>query len=499
MLAPLTTAALLLTSSDTVLLRVLTINDFHGALEPRTYPWSNGHPIGGIVALKGMMDSVAAECGCPVLRLDAGDQMQGTLGSNLVFGRSAVEAMTLLGLSAAAVGNHEFDWGVDTLEARLREAPYPWLISNVFDSVTGHRPRWAHPYAIVSAGPYRVGVIGYVASVTKTIVMDRHVRGLLFRGGRSAFADALAEVKAAKPDFTMLVAHEGARCDSSCNGEIIDLARELEPGDFDLIVAGHTHTLINTTVRGVPIVSARANGTAVGVLDLVQAADGGRAWKTRVEDVYSDRVRPDSAAAALVTRYRPLVDKLANRIIVRLADSLTGGRGEFPLGNLIADAQRRAALADFGLMNNGGIRRAFLPGPVSYSDLFELHPFSNIIVRVTITGAVLTQVLEHALSPGHPDAHLSGLKVKYDPRRPQGERVVEIRRLDGRRVYPRGRYVLALSDFLAGGGGGYAMLRGVPQRSTGTTDLEAMIAWLKRLPQPVRAPVGKRWIAVTSP
>jgi 5'-nucleotidase len=485
--------------ADTVLLRVLTTNDFHGALEPRTYPWSNGRPVGGIAAVKGLMDSLAAECGCPVLRLDAGDQMQGTLGSNLVFGRSAVEAMSLLGLSAAAVGNHEFDWGIDTLQARMRQAPYPWLIANVFDSVTGHRPKWARPYAFVTAGPYRVGVIGYVALVTKTIVMDRFVRGLHFRGGRGAFADALAEVKAAKPDFTMLVAHEGGRCDSSCSGEILDLAREIEPGDFDLIVAGHTHTLINTVVRGVPIISARANGTAVGVADLVATPEGTRHWKTRVEDVYADRIRPDSAALALVARYRPLVETLANRIIVRLADSLPGGRGEIALGNLIADAQRHAAPADFALMNNGGIRRALLPGPISYSDLFELHPFSNVVVRLTITGETLTRVLEHALDPGTPDAHLSGLEVKYDPRRPRGERVLEIRRTDGRRIDPHRRYVLAISDFLAGGGGGYAMLRGVPQRSTGRTDLEAIIAWLRRLPQPVRAPVGKRWTAVTAP
>jgi len=485
--------------ADTVLLRVLTINDFHGALEPRQYPWSEGRPIGGIAALKSMMDSVAADCRCPGLRLDAGDQLQGTLGSNLVYGRSAVEAMNLLGLTAAAVGNHELDWGVDSLKARLRQASYPWLIANVFDSVTGKRPDWARPYALVAAGPYRVAVVGYVTAATKTIVLDQHVRGLHFRGGRAALADVLAEVKGTKPDFTVLVAHEGARCDSVCTGQIVDLAQEFQPGDFDLVVAGHTHTLINTTVRGVPIVSARANGTAIGIADLVRDSSGSRSWRTRVETVYADRGRPDSAAVALVERYRPLVERLANTIVVRLGDSLLNGRGEYPLGNLIADAQRQAAQADFALMNNGGIRRSLLPGPLSYSDLFELHPFSNVVVRVTVTGNQLAEVLEHGVAGGVPDVHLSGLKVRYDPRRPSGSRVIEIRRLDGTRVDPRRRYVLALSDFLAGGGGGFAMLRGMPQRSTGKTDLEALIAWVKRLPQPIRAPAGRRWIAVTAP
>ncbi|MEZ4456942.1 MAG: hypothetical protein R2882_10400 [Gemmatimonadales bacterium] len=97
--------------ADSILLRVLTLNDFHGTFEPRTYPWSGGRPIGGIAAVKGLMDSLAAECACPTLRLDAGDQMQGSLASNLVAGRSAVEALSLLGLDAAAIGNHDPDWG----------------------------------------------------------------------------------------------------------------------------------------------------------------------------------------------------------------------------------------------------------------------------------------------------------------------------------------------------------------------------------------------------
>jgi len=498
MLIAFTLAAALALPADSVLLRVLTLNDFHGALEPRGYPWSNGRPIGGIAAVKGMMDSLAAQCRCPSIRLDAGDQLQGTLASNLVAGRSTVEALNLLGLSAAAIGNHELDWGVDTLVARIGEARYPWLAANLIDSVTGRRPGWAKPYVIVTAGPYRIGVVGYLTPGTKTIVMERYVRGLLFPGGRAAMADALAEVKAARPDFTMLVAHDGAICDSTaCNGDVIDLARQTDSTEFDLIVAGHTHTLINTVVNGIPIVSARANGTAVGIADLMLLPDGTRRWRVRVESVYADAVSPDSAGTALVERYRPLIDRLSREVVVTLRDSLLGGRGEFPLGNLIADAQRGAAPADVGLMNNGGIRRALLPGPVTYSDLFELQPFGNNIVRLSIPGRELKRVLEHSLRAGAPDAHVSGVKVRYDPSRPEGDQIVEIRKLDGTRIEPQRLYVLALTDFLAGGGGGFAMLRKYRQIRTGKTDLEAMIAWLRRLPQPVRAPAGKRWIAVT--
>jgi len=498
MLTSLLLAALAAAPADSVILRVLTINDFHGALETRLYPWSRGRPVGGIAALKGMMDSLAAECRCPSVRLDAGDQMQGTLASNLVYGRSSVEALGLLGLDAAAIGNHELDWGTDTLAARVRDAKYPWLAANVFDSATGKRPAWSRPYQIITKGPYRIAVIGYLTPGTKSIVMDQHVRGLHFREGRGAIADVLDEVRAERPDFTMMVAHEGARCDSlKCLGEIMDLSRQFDSTAFDVIVAGHTHTLINTFDRGTPIVSARANGTNIGVVDLVQGPDGTRTWRIQVVDVYADAVRPDSAAIALVERYRPATDRLAKRVIARLRDSLPGGRGEFPLGNLIADAQRAVAPADFGMMNNGGIRRGLFPGPITYQQLFELHPFSNVVVRISVTGRVLKEALELAVSDGYPDVHVSGMKVRYDPSQPVGSRIVGIVRTNGTPVAPDRTYVLALSDFMAGGGGGFDMFRPLVPRRSGKTDLEAMIAWLRRQRQPVRAPTDHRWIRVT--
>ncbi len=498
MLTSIAAAWLLASGADSVLLRVLTINDFHGALEARIYPWSNGRPVGGIAALKGMMDSLEADCRCPTLRLDAGDEMQGTLASNLVYGRSSVAALSLLGVQAAAVGNHDLDWGPDSLAARMSEARYPWLAANIIDSITGLPPAWARAMAVVSAGPYRIAVVGYVTPETKTIVMDRQVRGLFFPGGRPALAAAIEAAHAAKPDFVMLVAHDGAQCDSlACAGPIVNLSHEIDSGQVDLIVAGHTHTLINIADRNAPIVSAGANGTTVGVADLVLGPDGTKHWQVRLQTVYADAVHPDSAALALVDRYRPLVDQLAKRPIFQLADTLlSGGLAEYPLGNLIADAQLHAAPADFALMNNGGIRRPLLPGAVTYGDLFELHPFGNEVVRVDLTGAELKSVFEHALVAAGPNAHIAGLTVRYDLSRPQGDRVVEMRSVRGRLIDPRRRYRLAVSDFLAGGGGGFSMLRGRKQIPSGKTDLDAFIAWGKRLPTPVRGPRNPRWIRV---
>lgn len=493
-------AAALTAGADSVLLRLLAINDFHGALDAQVYGWSDRRPVGGAAALKATMDSAAAACRCPVLRLDAGDQMQGSLGSNLLHGRSTVEALNLLGLDAAAVGNHELDWGVDTLKARMAEARYPWLAANVFDSATGRRPAWARPWAMLRAGRYRVAAIGYGFPGTKSIVMAAHVAGLDFRRGPAALSDVLAEVGAARPDVTVLLAHEGAFCDFlACRGAIVDLAWQLDSTVVQLIVSGHTHSLVNSEVNGIPIVQARSNGTALGIADLVLRPDGSRVWRVRVETVWADVVTPDPGIQAVVNRHRPAVDRVASRVVGTLGDSLLRPRGvEYPLGNLIADAQRHAGErrpVDAALMNNGGIRRDLYPGPLTYGDLFELQPFANQVVQVTLSGAQLTQVLEHALADSaNPDAHVSGLVVRYDSRRPAGGRVVELLLPDGSPVRPERFYVLAVSDYLAGGGNGYTMLRALPTRRTGMTDLEALIAWIGRQPRPLAGPRDRRLI-----
>jgi 5'-nucleotidase len=498
MLVSLAAVLALLAPADSVLLRVLAIGDFHGALEPRVDPRS-GRLQGGIAALKTTMDALAADCRCPVLRLDAGDQMQGTLASNLVFGRSAVEALNLLGVDAAALGNHDLDWGIDTLGARMAEARYAWLAANVLDSAAGGRPRWIRPSRVLTVGPLRVGLVGYANSRTRQMVFADRVPGLAFLRGRAPIADQLRQLHDEGVDLTILVSHEGAFCDSlACAGEIVELAAELDTAEVQLIIAGHTHTVITTTVRGIPILSARANGTAVGVADLVARLDGSRGWRLRVEEVFADRVPGDSAGLALAARYRPEAERRAREVVAVIGDSLLTGAGEYPLGNLIADAQRAAAGADLGLMNSGGIRRSLLPGPVTYGDLYELHPFGNEVVMVRVTGEQLRSIVEFTVSRGGglPRFHVSGLQVRYDPAAEAGRRVVELRGADGRQIAPARRYTLALPNFLAAGGEGLPVVAGLSAAPVGKTDLEAMREHLRRLPQPVRGPTDRRYLPV---
>ncbi|HUG28724.1 MAG TPA: 5'-nucleotidase C-terminal domain-containing protein [Gemmatimonadales bacterium] len=488
---------------DSTLLRVFTTNDFHGAVEPRVHAWSNGRPIGGAAALAGWMDSSATACACPTMRLDGGDQMQGTLQSNLVFGRSVVESFNALKLDAAVIGNHDLDWGQDTLRARIAESRYTWLAANMFDSTTGRRPDWVRPWTMMERGGLRVALVGYMIPSTRQIVKPEFVQGLTFRSGRAAIEDVLTEVRAARPDLTILLAHEGAFCDAGteCRGEVLDLARELDSMVVQLIASGHTHSLVNTTVNGITIIQARSSGTAVGVADLVQAADGTRRWRVSVETLYADGVS-DPAVEAMLDTFRPAVAAIANQPVATLTAPLPREGAQYPLGNMVADALRIGGRAQVGFINTTGIRAPLPAGIVTYEQVFLVHPFGNRVVRVTLTGAQLREMIEHSFRAEGgegPNAHVSGLVVEYDMERPRGSRVTTLRTQRGQAIRPGTRYTVAVPDYLAQGGSGYTMLVGAPQVDGGRVDVDNLVQYLRQLPQPVAPPTEIRMRPVRRP
>src|SRR6266576_3674409 len=320
MFAPAVAASATISTRDSTLLRVLAITDLHGQLEPRVWDWSGGRQVGGVAALKPWLDSLANACGCTSVRLDAGDEMQGTLVSNASFGRGAIDAMNGLGIDAAAIGNHEFDWSVDTLRARMREAKYPFLSANITTSAGTARPDWATPWKLVTKGGVKIAVIGLTTTETPTSTAARNVQGLAFGDDAQAVKRYLPEARAAA-DYVVVVAHAGASCDSStgggnmasCHGEIIDLARQLDSGSVDLIVAGHTHLRVNSVVNGIPIIEAQSSARSIGVVDLVLSG-GRRAVRTQLVTPYVDQVKPDVALTEAIGRQQQAVRNITERV-----------------------------------------------------------------------------------------------------------------------------------------------------------------------------------------
>ena len=259
-----------------------------------------------------------------------------------------------------------------------------------------------------------------------------------------------------------------------------------------MIVSGHSHTLLDTERNGVPIVQARNNGTAIGVVDIVRTAAGTRRIDVDVQTVWVDQVTPDSAIAGAGGAGGPdHRQPLEPRSSPTSPCPMTRTGDQYPLGNLMADAFRNVLRTDVALVNNGGIRADVAAGPLTYGQLFTVMPFQNQAVRVTITGKQLREMAEASVSASGPDAHVSGLRITYDSTRPQGQRVRDLRLANGKKPKDGDRYSLAANSFLSAGQSGYTMLRGAPQTAAGMSDIE-VDGDLPPAPAAAGAPPGGR-------
>jgi 2',3'-cyclic-nucleotide 2'-phosphodiesterase/3'-nucleotidase/5'-nucleotidase len=477
---------------DSLVLRILTTNDIHGALEPQTPPWSQGRRVGGIGAIKGMFDALSAECRCPTLRLDGGDEFQGTPVSNWFFGRPVVEAMNAIGYDAAVVGNHEYDWGIDTLRARIRQSRYRWLTANTTVRQGGAVPEWTRPWEMVEKAGHKIALIGITTSTTPIETKPSNVATLVFSDEAAAVRKFLPGIRQAGAELVVVIAHAGGFCNPACAGSIFNMARQLDSGTVDLIVSAHSHSEINTRVNGIPIVQARSHGTNLAVVDWIRLRSGRNELRPRILTVWTDSVRVDSSLVRMVEGYSRQAAQLASRPVAKIKLPLLKKEGDYPLGHLIADAQRLVARADVAIMNNGGIRAGLPAGSVSYGQVYEVQPLDNRIVKLTVPGDALLRALEHGLSGGRLNANVSGVEVWYDPTRPDGKKIRRTKMADGREIEKGKTYTLAVVDFLAQGGSGFSMLMGLPLEQTGVSDVDAVLNYLRRLPSPIEIPDAPR-------
>jgi 5'-nucleotidase len=531
-------------------LTVIGINDVHGALlpapPPRSLAGAAGGPIGGAAFFAGWMKAVreaAREGGGEAVLLDGGDELQGTLISNQFRGRSVVEVFNALGVAAAALGNHEFDWGIETLAERMREARFPLLAANVFLRGTRTRPEWIRPSAMLEVSGVHVGVIGLSTVETPTVTSPRVVEGLEFAPGGPIAAREAAALRARGATVILLVAHAGPLGPAHEIQEIAEAVR----GEVDAIVCGHHHVQLGPpplVVAGIPIVQAGAKLTAFSVIDLALDESGRVASATVNEGTAprpggpqtifhsyegrtpvwrGHRVEPDAAVAAIVRGYDVQVQRLRETPVGTTdIDLRKGGL----LGNLVADALRSGAggslTADFALQNSGGLRVAELKaGPITFGDLFDLYPFDNRQVVISVAAASIRDALEAVLRAGKQPLQVSGLRYTVDWERfgsgedrrksPAGALVTRIVDERGGKALCEttsctrtaceatcspGTYSVSLPDFLADGGDGLSMLKGAPRRIGGMLARDILVSYVKER-SPINAAVAGRTPRVT--
>jgi 2',3'-cyclic-nucleotide 2'-phosphodiesterase (5'-nucleotidase family) len=472
-------------------LRIIGTNDFHGALDAR--PDEADAMRGGAASVAAAIRAAERECRqpeCVTILVDGGDMFQGTAASNFVFGRSVVGLYNYLGYAAAAVGNHEFDWGQDTLRALMRAAKYPILGANIRYK-DGRDVPWIPNDTIVQRGPFRVGIIGVSTVETPVTTWAAYVDDFSFLDPVPIIDSIAPRLRARGADFVILIGHIGARCfNGVCGGEAVDIANRLT-AKIDAIVSGHSHTRVDGEVRGIPIVQARSRGLAIDIVDVYKSGVTSR----EIREVYTDSIKADPDALNLVAeanRHLDIVAPHVNRPVARIAANISNSGSQHALGNLVADAMRVVAGGDLAVMNNGGVRQALRAGTATYGTLFEVQPFANKLMRVRVRGSDLRAYFARALERGTPNFHVSGARIVYHAGATSG---LDSLTVMGRPVSDQAIYTVVINDFSANGGDrlgfGSAAISTTPAN---IVDLDALIAYVSSLPQPVAPPAELRII-----
>jgi 2',3'-cyclic-nucleotide 2'-phosphodiesterase (5'-nucleotidase family) len=492
-----------------VTLSIVGTNDVHGALERLPL-------FAGFVA---NLRAARAADGGGVLLVDAGDMFQGTLESNLAEGADVVRAYNALGYAAAAVGNHEFDYGPvgpaataatpqddprGALKARAREARFPFVVSNILDTATGARIAWPNMPAstLVEVAGIKVGIIGASTESTPFTTMPANFAGLKMAPPAPAITEQATALRAQGAQVIVATMHIGSSCKSfdqpedasSCDKsqELFTLLAGLPRGTVDVIVAGHTHAVIAHRLDGVAVIESAASARAFGRVDLRIGPDG------RVTDVHIDkphllcaldsRGNPVAVAACAPGEYEgkpvvadPEIQQIADAAVARagehrqeklgisLAKTITRSHAtESAEGNWFCDLMLAARPeAQISLTNGGGLRADLPAGELTYGQLFEALPFDNRFAIVDITGGDLRKLVTSNLQ--HGGAFLSWGGVTAKARCKAGKLDVQIR-VAGKPLDDGARYKLATSDFLASGGDGVIGRLKLPDGAIRMTD-----------------------------
>jgi 2',3'-cyclic-nucleotide 2'-phosphodiesterase (5'-nucleotidase family) len=433
---------------------ILHFNDYHGQVRPLKA--QRKEPCGGLARLAALVQSVAraerAEGRVPIL-LFAGDAFTGTATSALFKGEPDFRVFAKLGIAAAAVGNHEWDFGRQVLDLRSRSLGAPVLMANA--RPTPGVPVFYRSAATILAGGARVGVIGVTRRDTHLITRPGASEGYTFEDPGDAVARELAKRGPRAWDFVVVLSHCGLEEDRA-------IAR-WNPG-VDLIVGGHDHIALTAPAleSGVPIVQAGDRGRYLGVVRVEIPPGESPRVHARLVPVTAD-LPEDAGIRSLLAPYLEREARELGATVCTLVEPIGDFRDsrvrETALGDLVADALRDAAGAEIGFVNGGALRADLPAGEVTAGHVLQCFPFEDTLWTMRIRGDEVKALLDRCAlratqGPWGGFLQVSGITVRY-----RGGRATEIRVGDAE-LREDATYLVACPGYLAGGGDGHLEFAG---------------------------------------
>jgi len=436
---------------------LLSVNDFHGALVE-----AGKNP--GMAKLGKFLKEEKAKNPEGTLILSAGDMFQGTMDSNLLYGQTVVEGLNQIGFDAFAVGNHEFDWGLDKLRNRIDQGKFPYLGANVLEKKTGKTVSFLKPYTLIEKKGIKIGIIGLVTPETAYKANPKVVGGFEFADPILTVNRLLPELKKKGAEIIVVLSHLGSNMDPA-TGEIVGegavVAQKVK--GIDALITAHTHQKVMGKIKGIPVLQAGHNGRGVGKILLLYSKPAKQVVNSTVSvvELPTPGLTPDPALEELIWTSQAKIAPIKSLILGKTVGDLTHNRYQISLlGQWSADVLRQGAQADIAFQNGGGLRTSIPAGKITLGQLYEVMPFDNFLYTVNLTGAQIMQILQHGIKNEKIGmVQFSGLKVQYDSSLPLPQAILAVTTGDGTPLDLKRTYKVATNDFMAAGGDGFTVFQ----------------------------------------
>lgn len=501
---------------------ILSTTDLHGNILPVDY-YTNKADARGLAKAATLIRQARVE-NPNLLLLDSGDTIQGTPleyvhnKKNNAPPDPMMLSMNALKYDAMAVGNHEFNFGLQVLEKARGEAAFPWLSANTYKKGTDET--YFKPYIVKEVGGVRVGILGLTTPGIPNWENAPNYAGLEFREPVSEarkWAAVLREKE--RVDLIVIAMHMGLEEDLRTGqknpgqvpheNEAIAIAEQV-PG-VDVILMGHTHRDVSSVyINGVLLTQANYWGKNLARADIYLEKD------TRVRAVpkwrvvakaartiqITEQVATDEEVAKLAAPYDQETQSWLARVIGESDKDLTAEDARFhdtAILDLVQRVQLEAGGADVSMVASFNPQARINKGAVTVRDIAGLYIYENTLIVVELTGQQIKDALEHsakyflAYQPGVPAADLvdqkipsynfdmaEGVTYDLDISKPIGERIRNLR-FRGQPLDPKQKLRLATNNYRVNGGGGYSMYRNAPVVYRSSEEIrELIIDWVER-------------------
>jgi len=445
---------------------ILATNDFEGYARPS---WPK-FDLGGLSYFMSYVEEIREAVRDGVLLLDAGDTIGAApLFSGMFNGSSVIEAYNLLGYDAMAVGNHEYDWGLENWLNLMKKAKFEVLSANTYWAETGERVY--RPATIMSVRGVKVGIIGLTTPETPFITVPKYTKDLKFTDGIWEVNYFARKLKEQGADIIVLLIHYG---DVPETNKLLDNLTET----VHIVLNGHAGPHRIRTYKGILCEKTEGKGREFARIDLRVDPRADKILKSKAELVpvrhevlYEGKLMvKDPEMEKLLRSYEERIEEVSSKVVGEAAEDITRDYWSLSkLGDLVTDStvlyfrEVIGVDVDFAVQNPGGLRADIPAGPVTFGEVYAALPFPNYYVVCEMTGEQVVKLLNDGMGDKG-FIQVSGLDFTVNWTAPYGKRVTNVRIHEtGEPIDPSAKYLVVANNFIAAGGDKYTTLTEVPQ------------------------------------